>query len=471
VAKPVDAPDLKSFKSLNFLDKTLFYIKICSSVTYTAITHFLILSQKARMRTRMSTTHEIMGGKVNVYMRENSRYWQCSTFLNGRNHRTSTKEDSLARAKDFAEDWYLDLKGKSRNGELKGGVTFKKAADQFVREFVALTEGERSPIYVKGHEDRLRVHLLPYFGKKALSEITPGLVQEYRIHRMTSRKHPKTGEPMKPAKSTLHQEIVCLRQVLKCANRHGWLPYLPDLSAPFKSSGKVGHRAWFSLDEYNRLWRATQRRVKNPPKPRWQRSYEQLHDYVLFMANTGLRPDEAARLQFRDVTVVLDEDTNERILEIEVRGKRGVGYCKSMPGAVIPFERLRSRPRPVAGEEGADERTSAKASATLVKPKPNDLLFDRTHRELFKTILEEEELKQDRDGNPRTAYSLRHTYICLRLLEGADIYQVAKNCRTSVEMIEKHYAIHLKNTLDASAINVRKPKNKRKTPESKEKTK
>jgi hypothetical protein len=29
-------------------------------------------------------------------------------------------------------------------------------------------------------------------------------------------------------------------------------------------------------------------------------------------------------------------------------------------------------------------------------------------------------------------------------MEGADIYQIAKNCRTSVEMIEKHYAIHLK---------------------------
>jgi hypothetical protein len=45
-------------------------------------------------------------------------------------------------------------------------------------------------------------------------------------------------------------------------------------------------------------------------------------------------------------------------------------------------------------------------------------------------------------------------------MEGADIYQIAKNCRTSVEMIEKFYAAHIKNTLDASAINVRKPKPK-----------
>jgi hypothetical protein len=53
----------------------------------------------------------------------------------------------------------------------------------------------------------------------------------------------------------------------------------------------------------------------------------------------------------------------------------------------------------------------------------------------------------------------------MRLMEGADIYQIAKNCRTSVEMIEKHYAIHLKNTLDATAINILKPKVKTKKKE------
>ena len=115
----------------------------------------------------------------------------------------------------------------------------------------------------------------------------------------------------------------------------------------------MSHRGWFSLEEYNKLWRATKRRAKNPPKPCWRRSCEQLHDYVLFMANTGLRPDEAARLQFRDVTVATDEAANETILEIEVRGKRGAGYCKSMPGAVIPFERLRARLRPAIVQMGA----------------------------------------------------------------------------------------------------------------------
>jgi len=110
-----------------------------------------------------------------------------------------------------------------------------------------------------------------------------------------------------------------------------------------------------------------------------------------------------------------------------------------MAGAVQPFKRLVKRN----------------------SPEPKDLVFPQRHRELFNRILNEEDLKFDREGNPRTAYSLRHTYICMRLMEGVDIYQVAKNCRTSVEMIEKYYASHIKNRLDTSAINVRKRKLKK----------
>jgi hypothetical protein len=40
----------------------------------------------------------------------------------------------------------------------------------------------------------------------------------------------------------------------------------------------------------------------------------------------------------------------------------------------------------------------------------------------------------------------------MRLINGADIYVLAKNCRTSVEMIQKFYAAHIKDLLDASAI-------------------
>jgi integrase len=383
--------------------------------------------------TDMTTTarHKFLDGKVQLYMRAKSPHWQCSCSIAGKQMRTSTKEESLARAKDVARDWYLGLMGKYRAGEIKEGTPFKKAAQHFLSEYTIITEGERNAKYVEGHGIRLRVHLLPFFGDKMVEEITPGLVQEYRVHRMTSRKD-KEGNPMRPSRSTLHSEIITLRHVLKTAQRHNWLPYLPDISAPYKASGKIAHRAWFSPEEYKQLYKATGERAKNPKKERWRSACEDLHDYVLFMVNSGLRPDEAKRIEVRDVEVVTEN--KERILVITVRGKRGVGYCKTMPGAVLPFQRMQKR-----------HKLGAK-----------DLIFPKIQRELFNTILDELGMKQDREGNPRTAYSLRHTYISFRLMEGADIYQVAKNCRTSVEMIEKFYASHIKDMIDAAAINTRK---------------
>jgi integrase len=385
----------------------------------------------------MSEQHDLMGGKLHLYKRDNSRHWQASTYLAGKNRRKSTKQESFAHAKDIAEDWFLDLKVKARAGDLKSGPTFEMAANAFLNEYEVLTKGERNPRYVQSQKERLNLHVIPFFKDKLLSEITPGLVQDYRIHRAKNgRKTKDNPEGKPPSRSSMHQEIVALRQALKCANRHGWLPFLPDLSAPYRASGKIKHRGWFSPEEYKQLYTATRRRAQKPLKKRFTWECEQLHDFVLFMGNTGLRPDEALRLEYRDVEIVKDEATGETILEIEVRGKRGVGYCKSMPGAVHPFRRLKKRNN----------------------PQPTDRLFPKFQRELFNTILQEERLKVDRDGNQRTAYSLRHTYICLRLMEGADIYQIAKNCRTSVEMIETYYASHLKNTLDAAAINVRKSK-------------
>ena len=390
--------------------------------------------------------HELMGGKLHVYKRDNSGFWQCSTFLGGKNHRVSTKEEGLSQAKDFAEDWYLELKGKHKRGEIKNEKTFRIAAEKFLIEYDVITDGQRSRKWVKIIGDKVRLHLMPFFGELGLSEITSGKVQEYRFHRMNS------ADKKSPARTTLHHEIVTLRQILKTAVRHGWIQALPDLSTPYRTNGKVTHRAWFSPDEYKVLYEATRKRAQKPKSKRWEWTSEQMHDYVLFMANTGLRPDEALRLEFRDVQIVEDDATGETILEIEVRGKRGVGYCKSTAGAVRPFERLKTRSRPVM-EKVEGSRIPRKA---LKLPQATDLLFPGNHRELFNEILDELKLKLDREGNRRTAYSLRHTYICMRLMEGADIYAIAKNCRTSVEMIEKFYASHIKNTLDAAAINVRR---------------
>ena len=378
----------------------------------------------------MGAIHTIMGGKVRLYKRPNSSKWQCSASLGGAEHRSTTKQSSLAQAKDVAEDWYLKLRDIHRRGEVESGKRFRTVAEKFWKEYPIITAGERSPIYVKLHRERLDRYLIPYFGKKGIKSITSGTIQDYRIWR---RENGRNGKP--PSRSTMHQEIVTLRQVLKTALRHNWLDALPDMSEPYKTKGKLDHRPWFSPKEYKQLYEATRERCKNIRSKHHRWTNEQLHDLVLILGNTGLRPDEARNLQFRDISIVEDADTKETILIIEVRGKRGVGYCKSMPGAVFPFRRLIERNTPIS----------------------TDKVFPKMQNRLFSKILEETNLLHNREGKRRTLYSLRHTYISMRLMEGADIYQIAKNCRTSVEIIEKHYAAHIKNSINAAAINMMRP--------------
>ena len=64
---------------------------------------------------------------------------------------------------------------------------------------------------------------------------------------------------------------------------------------------------------------------------------------------------------------------------------------------------------------------------------------------MFNVILKENKLKFTNSQPPvkRDFVSLRATYISFRLLNGASVYEVANNCRTSVAMIENSYAKYL----------------------------
>ncbi len=64
---------------------------------------------------------------------------------------------------------------------------------------------------------------------------------------------------------------------------------------------------------------------------------------------------------------------------------------------------------------------------------------------MFNKILEVSKLKYTNTEPKlkRDFISLRATYICFRLLNGAPIYEIANNCRTSVSVIQEHYAKRL----------------------------
>lgn len=114
--------------------------------------------------------HEILGGRAYIFKRDETPYWYAAAYMGGKNHRHSTKLTDLNGAIRDAEEWYISLRGKAEVGTLPQAAaqgtepTFREVADLFMKEYSILTEGQRSPRWVQGHEIRLRIHLLPFFG-------------------------------------------------------------------------------------------------------------------------------------------------------------------------------------------------------------------------------------------------------------------------------------------------------------------
>ena len=63
----------------------------------------------------------------------------------------------------------------------------------------------------------------------------------------------------------------------------------------------------------------------------------------------------------------------------------------------------------------------------------------------FRKILKKSGLSIGQEGQTKTLYSLRHTAITFRLLygRGIDFLTLARNSKTSVEMIERFYSSNL----------------------------
>jgi hypothetical protein len=75
----------------------------------------------------------------------------------------------------------------------------------------------------------------------------------------------------------------------------------------------------------------------------------------------------------------------------------------------------------------------------------------RFFNDKFTELLKFAKLTEDRAGQSRTLYSLRHTYATQALLGGTDIHTLAKQMGTSVRMLEQHYS-KLSETMAAKKL-------------------
>ena len=80
-----------------------------------------------------------------------------------------------------------------------------------------------------------------------------------------------------------------------------------------------------------------------------------------------------------------------------------IGKCKHVEALL---RRMGRRHGKVDGAKTSTQtlETSARPSEPWRMPAPTDLIFPKWQRELFKTILDKEGLRFDREGRPRTAY-------------------------------------------------------------------
>ena len=189
-----------------------------------------------------------------------------------------------------------------------------------------------------------------------------------------------------------------------------------------------------SDDEYKSLLAAIRECRDDSAVVRGTAITQELYDFVLFLVHTFVRPtlSEVFSIRFRDVQI--RDDLNCLQIEIE-KGKTGYRIATSTKDAIEIYKRIRNRHKDFDDD------------AHLFLPEyRNRNHARRILSNQFNYVLEKNGIKKDAYGQDRSLYSLRHLGIQMRLVRSGgeiNLFFLAKNCGTSVEMIERFYCKYL----------------------------
>ncbi len=380
--------------------------------------------------------------KLVIFQTNASRYWQVRCYLKGRTYkqslRTTNRLVALRAAKEFFHVKTAELYGQSIVERPKIETLYKDLVMPMLSvERARVKRGEFSAGSLRILQNRLARTIMPFFGEMPVKSIGYAEMGDF-VASMS-----RTGL----SSTTIQQHLVAARKVLNYALTRDIIASIPT-SPSIKITNKP--RGSFSLEEYKQLVRTARQRIgqkiairattrsktRAGMVERYVTISDELHWLIQFMVNSFVRPSDIKNLQYQHVTIVRGEHVYLRLNLPE--SKKHDKPIVTLAAAVRVYERLRQMNR-------------ARGYA-----KPDDYLFmpEITDRKKavefmgyqFQNILNVAGIGDNAaNGKKRTLYSLRHTCITFRLLYGSniDLVTLARNARTSVEMIENFYSSNL----------------------------
>lgn len=409
--------------------------------------------------------------KLFIYQLEASKYWWVRYFIAGKTLRKSTKTENKQLAIAFAKQFFYDVGYKHEHGESVSQSSFTSCAVGMLKaEAAKLERGELTKITYDNTRYRLDRLILPYFKTKDVGSIDYFALDEY----LDNLSHQAT----KLSLSTIGAYMGLVRKVLTYAARRGFIKSLPE----FPPVGvKDVARGWFNTLEYRKLWSAASRyagetievrKYKNESgetetqyinakapaslkKGTLMRNIEMTEDIrrlIVFMVNSYIRPTDIKGMQHKHVDVVRGEYDYLR-LRIPTTKKHSTPIT-TMPKAIEVYESLKAF-------HAANGLAADDDYVFLPQYKSRDYALKQLQRQ-FDVLMWDTKLGQGSNGENRTIYSLRHTSIMYRLLFGESINTLflARNARTSVEMIDRFYAKPLTGEMNLEMLQSRKRKRK-----------
>ena len=368
-------------------------------------------------------------GNVVLYTRERSKRYQARIKLaNNKWKRISTGESDLEKASQIACEKYDEIKFKVKNKIALDTRRFKDVARLAISEMqTELDAGFGKKSFVD-YISALKNYFIPYFQNIHIDSIDYKKLKEFDDWRTQ-----KVGRELKH--STLNNHNSAFKRVFKVAVERDWIHSLqiPEL----KNKGAKGERRpYFTLDEYQKLYRFMRKWCKDTNRQDSLEMRELLRDYVLILVNTGMRPGtETYNLRWKQIEEF--ESNDVKFLRFWVNGKTGKRELIARHNVRRYLDRIKSRFEETKDDDYVFRLRSGKRTYSM--------------NATFEICLIKSGLLKDRHGSVRTLYSLRHTYATFQIFNGVDYHTLSKNLGTSIGMLEKHYS-HLTPTLGANKL-------------------